>query len=177
MINVYLEVDDAAFEWLRSRGWSSRIGASLVFWRAPNIEGLTGVFKPDEDVHKIKESMIEELNNITVMDDNIEVLEQLDIQSKKTISETTERQLLNVSESSGNEDEDPEKTLTAEGYSTPPAHLAATMKTPLNSPETDSPNPKLLRSRHNSDVTEAENYRPDNTSASKGGTSTSTESS
>jgi len=57
MMTVYLEIDDAAFEWLRIHNWASRLGALIVSWRAPNVAGLAGIFKPDEDPAAIRDTM------------------------------------------------------------------------------------------------------------------------
>ena len=65
MLQVYLELDENAFSWLRTLNWTSRIGGSSVTWRAPGIPGLTGIYKPDEDLHAIKAEMVATLNSIT----------------------------------------------------------------------------------------------------------------
>ena len=68
MIKIFLELDNEAFEWLRTVDWKSRIGGLTVPWRAPNISGLTGIFRPDEDVEAIKTALIASYNNITAAD-------------------------------------------------------------------------------------------------------------
>lgn len=53
-LRIYLELDEAAFLWLKSEQWWSRIGGSRVRWCAPNLYGLMGRYAPDADLREIK---------------------------------------------------------------------------------------------------------------------------
>ena len=162
MMFLYLEIDTEAFEWLRSVNWSSRIGGSQICWRAPNIKGLTGVYRPDEDLEQIKAAMIESLNSISPAEstpeeesiaDNFELLEVTSTAGGSVLTQDLEQVL--------NESGDLDTTLTQENVQIPALVLpepdptkSLTQKNPRTSPEASTPKHKISRSRHNSDTSE-----------------------
>ena len=148
MIKIFLEIDDQAFEWLRSKEWRSRIGGIIVPWRAPNLPGLTGIFRPDEDVQAIKTAMIASYNNFTSTDitdtpssptktsglsSGIELLE---VNSVKTLDTD------NILDSDDSDREEADKTIRA---STPVGEEAKLTDTPVKLPQS-----KIRRSRTDS---------------------------
>ncbi len=183
MIQVYLELDDSAFEWLRSRNWNSRIGGSEVPWRAPNIQGLQGIFRPDEDVYAIKQAMIASLNNIhpetltenksseNNLDPITDGIKELEVISQMSTPNTDEVERVYIDDHSETDniawvypaantitdtETDLDETLKADLPKTPPPETAATMKTPVSSPELNVPPNKITRTRTMSYVSEHE---------------------
>ena len=162
MMFLYLELDTDAFEWLRSVNWSSRIGGSQICWRAPNIKGLTVVFRPDEDLEQIKAAMIESLNSIPPaestpeeesMADNFELLDVNSTAGGSVLTQDLEQAL--------NESGDLDATLTQDKVQIPglvlpepDSSISLTQKNPRTSPEASTPKQKISRSRHNSDTSE-----------------------
>ena len=175
MLQVYLELDEEAFSWLRSLNWTSRIGGSSVTWRAPGIPGLTGVYKPDEDLHAIKAEMVATLNSITpqTRDPNnpweFKDLNQvaptpsdspLALLASLELNSTTETELSISGEDVHNttitqtemdmmEDNTP--------HSTPIKDIREKTPTPRSSPQEHSPKRKIARSRHDSNVSDSIN--------------------
>lgn len=95
----------------------------------------------------------DEMEGIPENSSELPTLENLAIKSSSETTSALNRQLLDVSESSGAESADEnEVTLTEERETTPPPHVASGMKTPLGSPEAERPISKLPRARHDSDV-------------------------
>ena len=167
MIIVYLEIDDDAFEWLRTKNWTSRMGGTQVPWRAPNIEGLSGVYRPDENVQEIKAKMIEEYNNFNdipvssdtttttppTTDSLVQHLDTIEIVSNTTtIGTMEERSLLKRTETEADEEmitEDPDRTITETNTETVnrTEPVRYTVEQVTEHSPTNPPSPKSRRSR------------------------------
>ena len=59
-IHLYLEVDDKAFEWLKTKSWFSALGLFQLRWQHPPVKGLKGYLAPDQDPQEIKKRLMEE---------------------------------------------------------------------------------------------------------------------
>ena len=133
MVKIYLELDDEAFEWLRTRNWCSRMGGIQVPWRAPNLPGLTGIYRPDEDVHAIKAAMIASYNSINPTDlpktqsseatnsESISDIEHVNMGSVKSID---------TAAAFGSDEEQADDADTTLRAQTPEGNLARTLDTP-----------------------------------------------
>ena len=49
---VHLELDDAAFEWLKKKGWISYLALFMVRWEHPPVRGIEGYLPPDTNVNE-----------------------------------------------------------------------------------------------------------------------------
>lgn len=163
MIKVFLELDDAAFEWLRSKDWTSRIGGLTVPRRAPNLPGLTGIYRPDEDVHAIKAALVESYNNFNPSDipktDSTstpntglsQTIDQLDVNS------------VNTSEALATDDEDiatdsDKEADTTVRPQTPSGAHAMKMDTPRKLPPAKIRRSRTVSGGYMSDVSSTENH-------------------
>lgn len=59
-IHLYLEVDDKAFDWLRTKSWFSALGLFQLRWAHPPVKGLKGYIAPDQDPQAIKRDLLAE---------------------------------------------------------------------------------------------------------------------
>ncbi len=60
--HVYLEIDEEAFNWLRTRQWMSSIGLFVTRWQHPPVKGLTGQIDPDADIKLLRSRLAQEAN-------------------------------------------------------------------------------------------------------------------
>ena len=173
MLQVYLELDENAFSWLRTLNWTSRIGGSSVTWRAPGIPGLTGIYKPDEDLHAIKAEMVATLNSITpkTRDQNNpwELKDTTPVAPSHSESPLVQMASLDLDSTAEIElsisGEDAHNTTITQTeldlmdattpHSTPLKEKGEKTPTPRSSPHSElSPKRKISRSRHSSNVSD-----------------------
>lgn len=50
---VHLEVDDAAFQWLKQRNWTSYMGLYMVRWEHLPVRGVEGYIAPDQNIEEL----------------------------------------------------------------------------------------------------------------------------
>ena len=55
--NVYLEINEEAFEWLRSKNWMSPIGLFMVRWGKVPVRGIKGYIAPDTDISALRDEL------------------------------------------------------------------------------------------------------------------------
>jgi hypothetical protein len=58
--HVYLEIDDEALEWLRTKNWLSPLGLYVAFWEHPRVAGITGRIAPGTDIRALRAKLQEE---------------------------------------------------------------------------------------------------------------------
>ncbi len=92
--HVYLEVDDEAFEWLRSTQWMSSIGLFVARWEHPPVKGIRGYIRPDQDIKLLREQLARDAGQSASNADNTLVPEESnpihDIRSRHITGENKE---------------------------------------------------------------------------------------
>ena len=144
MIKMFLELDDYALEWQRSKDWKSRFGGPTVPWRSPNLPGPTGIYRPDEGVHAIKAALVESYNNFNPTDipktDSTSTpttglsqsIEQLDVNSVKSVN-TSEALATDEEDITSDSEKEADTTIRPQ---TPSGTHAIKMDTPRKLPDT-----------------------------------------
>ena len=61
---VHLEVDDAAFQWLKQRNWTSYMGLYMVRWEHLPVRGVEGYIAPDQNIEELLKTNIPAGNKV-----------------------------------------------------------------------------------------------------------------
>lgn len=153
MVWVYLELDQAAFDWLIANNNKSRIGTMMVSWVASTLPGIHGNFAPGEDQAAFRRNQIDELIR-QEREKSISPADPLaDSESPAPVDHSTERVAPTPTSSS---DMEIEETIS-------PEQMAEEETTLTQSPTQDPPHSDMNTSQLNLDQMNigGTNYRSD----------------